>query len=60
MAARASKTDAVKGAVTVAANGIGMAPFTVIMGNGFAAYPVMTDGIGCSYNGGTFHAVGKR
>jgi uncharacterized membrane protein len=33
-------------AVAVAAYGIGMALFTVIMGNAFAAFPVLTAGIG--------------
>jgi uncharacterized membrane protein len=35
---------------------IGMALFTVIMGNGFAAFPVMTGGVGVPVLIGVFHA----
>lgn len=35
---------------------VGMALFTVIMGNGFAAFPVMTGGVGVPVLIGTFHA----
>jgi uncharacterized membrane protein len=41
--------------VAVAVYVIGMAAFTVIMGNGFAAFPVMTGGIGVPILVGTFH-----
>lgn len=34
---------------------VGMAAFTVIMGNGFAAFPVMTGGIGVPILVGVFH-----
>ncbi|WP_414440378.1 DUF979 domain-containing protein [Burkholderia sp. 22PA0099] len=42
--------------VAVAVYCIGMALFTVIMGNGFAAFPVMTGGIGVPVLIGMFHA----
>jgi uncharacterized membrane protein len=35
---------------------LGMALFTVVMGNGFAAFPVMTGGIGVPVLVGVFHA----
>ncbi len=35
---------------------VGMAAFTVIMGNGFAAFPVMTGGIGVPVLMGVYHA----
>ena len=35
---------------------LGMAAFTVIMGNGFAAFPVMTGGVGVPVLVGVFHA----
>jgi uncharacterized membrane protein len=35
---------------------VGMALFTVIMGNGFAAFPVMTGGVGVPILMGVFHA----
>ncbi|SDP43796.1 Uncharacterized membrane protein [Ralstonia sp. 25mfcol4.1] len=35
---------------------VGMALFTVIMGNGFAAFPVMTGGVGVPILVGMFHA----
>ncbi|MGP0147915.1 DUF979 domain-containing protein [Pseudomonas oryzihabitans] len=35
---------------------VGMAAFTVIMGNGFAAFPVMTGGIGVPVLVGVYHA----
>ncbi len=35
---------------------LGMAGFTVIMGNGFAAFPVMTGGVGVPVLVGVFHA----
>lgn len=35
---------------------VGMALFTVIMGNGFAAFPVMTGGVGVPVLVGMFHA----
>jgi len=41
--------------VAVAVYCIGMALFTVIMGNGFAAFPVMTGGIGVPILVGTFN-----
>jgi uncharacterized membrane protein len=41
--------------VAVAVYCIGMALFTVIMGNGFAAFPVMTGGIGVPVLVGVFH-----
>ena len=42
--------------VAVAVYCIGMALFTVIMGNGFAAFPVMTGGVGVPILVGVFHA----
>ena len=42
--------------VAAAVYAIGMALFTVIMGNGFAAFPVMTGGIGVPVLVGVFHA----
>ncbi|WLE61259.1 DUF979 domain-containing protein [Burkholderia plantarii] len=42
--------------VAVAVYCVGMALFTVIMGNGFAAFPVMTGGIGVPVLVGVFHA----
>lgn len=42
--------------VAVAVYCIGMALFTVIMGNGFAAFPVMTGGVGVPILVGMFHA----
>lgn len=42
--------------VAVAVYVLGMALFTVIMGNGFAAFPVMTGGIGVPVLVGVFHA----
>ena len=41
--------------VAVAVYCVGMALFTVIMGNGFAAFPVMTGGIGVPVLLGVFH-----
>jgi len=41
--------------VAVAVYAIGMALFTVIMGNGFAAFPVMTGGVGVPVLVGVFH-----
>ncbi|MFX1673586.1 DUF979 domain-containing protein [Paraburkholderia sp. A2WS-5] len=41
--------------VAVAVYCIGMALFTVIMGNGFAAFPVMTGGVGVPVLVGAFH-----
>ncbi|MFX1763627.1 DUF979 domain-containing protein [Paraburkholderia sp. A1RI-2L] len=41
--------------VAVAVYCIGMALFTVIMGNGFAAFPVMTGGVGVPVLVGVFH-----
>ena len=41
--------------VAVAVYAVGMALFTVIMGNGFAAVPVMTGGIGVPVLVGMFH-----
>lgn len=41
--------------VAVAVYCVGMALFTVIMGNGFAAFPVMTGGIGVPILVGVFH-----
>ena len=35
---------------------VGMAAFTIIMGNGFAAFPVMTGGIGVPVLVGVYHA----
>jgi uncharacterized membrane protein len=34
---------------------VGMALFTIIMGNGFAAFPVMTGGVGVPVLVGVFH-----
>ncbi len=42
--------------VAVAVYVLGMALFTIIMGNGFAAFPVMTGGIGVPVLVGAFHA----
>ena len=42
--------------VAVAVYVLGMALFTVIMGNGFAAFPVMTGGVGVPVLVGVFHA----
>ncbi|MFL6628475.1 MAG: DUF979 domain-containing protein [Vitreoscilla sp.] len=42
--------------VAVAVYVVGMALFTVIMGNGFAAFPVMTGGVGVPVLVGMFHA----
>lgn len=42
--------------VAVAVYVVGMALFTVIMGNGFAAFPVMTGGVGVPVLIGVFHA----
>ena len=42
--------------VAVAVYVLGMALFTVVMGNGFAAFPVMTGGIGVPVLVGVFHA----
>ena len=42
--------------LAVAVYVIGMALFTVIMGNGFAAFPVMTGGVGVPVLVGVFHA----
>jgi uncharacterized membrane protein len=42
--------------VAVAVYVLGMALFTVIMGNGFAAFPVMTGGVGVPVLMGAFHA----
>jgi len=42
--------------VAVAVYCIGMALFTIIMGNGFAAFPVMTGGVGVPILVGVFHA----
>jgi uncharacterized membrane protein len=41
--------------VAVAVYCVGMALFTVIMGNGFAAFPVMTGGVGVPILVGMFH-----
>jgi uncharacterized membrane protein len=41
--------------IAVAVYALGMALFTVIMGNGFAAFPVMTGGIGVPVLVGLFH-----
>ena len=41
--------------VAVAVYVLGMALFTVIMGNGFAAFPVMTGGVGVPVLVGMFH-----
>ena len=42
--------------VAVAVYVIGMALFTVVMGNGFAAFPVMTGGVGVPILVGVYHA----
>jgi uncharacterized membrane protein len=42
--------------VAVAVYVLGMALFTIVMGNGFAAFPVMTGGIGVPVLVGVFHA----
>jgi len=42
--------------VAVAVYAIGMALFTIVMGNGFAAFPVMTGGVGVPVLVGVFHA----
>ncbi len=42
--------------IAVAVYVLGMALFTVVMGNGFAAFPVMTGGIGVPVLVGVFHA----
>ncbi len=42
--------------LAVAVYVLGMALFTVIMGNGFAAFPVMTGGVGVPVLVGVFHA----
>ena len=42
--------------VAVAVYVLGMALFTVVMGNGFAAFPVMTGGVGVPILVGVFHA----
>jgi uncharacterized membrane protein len=42
--------------VAVAVYAVGMAVFTIIMGNGFAAFPVMTGGVGVPVLVGVFHA----
>jgi uncharacterized membrane protein len=42
--------------VAVAVYVIGMALFTIIMGNGFAAFPVMTGGVGVPVLVGMYHA----
>lgn len=42
--------------VAVAVYVLGMAAFTIIMGNGFAAFPVMTGGVGVPVLVGVFHA----
>jgi uncharacterized membrane protein len=42
--------------VAVAVYCVGMALFTIIMGNGFAAFPVMTGGVGVPILVGMFHA----
>jgi uncharacterized membrane protein len=41
--------------VAVAVYCIGMALFTMVMGNGFAAFPVMTGGVGVPILVGVFH-----
>jgi uncharacterized membrane protein len=41
--------------VAVAVYVIGMALFTVVMGNGFAAFPVMTGGVGVPMLLGMYH-----
>lgn len=42
--------------VAVAVYVLGMALFTIVMGNGFAAFPVMTGGVGVPVLVGVFHA----
>jgi uncharacterized membrane protein len=42
--------------VAVAVYCLGMALFTVVMGNGFAAFPVMTGGVGIPVLVGVYHA----
>jgi uncharacterized membrane protein len=42
--------------IAVAVYCIGMALFTMVMGNGFAAFPVMTGGVGVPVLVGMFHA----
>jgi uncharacterized membrane protein len=42
--------------LAVAVYAVGMALFTLIMGNGFAAFPVMTGGVGVPVLVGVFHA----
>ncbi len=42
--------------VAVAVYVVGMALFTIIMGNGFAAFPVMTGGVGVPVLVGVYHA----
>jgi len=42
--------------VAVAVYAVGMALFTIIMGNGFAAFPVMTGGVGVPVLINVFHA----
>lgn len=42
--------------VAVAVYVVGMALFTIVMGNGFAAFPVMTGGVGVPVLVGVFHA----
>jgi uncharacterized membrane protein len=44
------------GFIAVAVYALGMALFTIIMGNGFAAFPVMTGGVGLPVLVGVFHA----
>ncbi|MFP3741014.1 5-oxoproline transporter, DUF979 family subunit, partial [Burkholderia sp. SIMBA_019] len=41
--------------IAVAVYCIGMALFTMVMGNGFAAFPVMTGGVGVPILVGVFH-----
>jgi uncharacterized membrane protein len=41
--------------VAVAVYAVGMALFTVVMGNGFAAFPVMTGGVGVPILVGVYH-----
>ncbi len=42
--------------VAVAVYCVGMALFTIVMGNGFAAFPVMTGGVGIPVLVGVYHA----
>jgi uncharacterized membrane protein len=44
------------GTAAIVAYGVGMALFTIVMGNGFAAFPVMTGGIGVPVLVGVFGA----